>query len=96
MPHVAKFNAKSGVSKYVDIAHAMGRTLDVTDAGKFVADTLFEMNNAIDLPLDLKAYAVTPEELQKIVHLTAVASSTKKNPVPADEAQIREILLPLI
>ena len=97
MPHVARFNAKRGVKKYIDIARELGREFsDAVAAGDYIADVLTELNLSIGIPENLKEYNITQEELEHILKLTQVSSSTKKNPVKPEYDELKEFISSLI
>ncbi len=97
MPHVARFNAKKGVTKYIDVAAQLGGSYtDAIAAGEYVAETITRLNDDIDIPSDLKSYKLLPDELDQVISLTAVSSSARKNPVPVSADELRELLLPLV
>lgn len=97
MPHVAMFNAKKGVHKYADIAASLGKSCsNDTDAGRFVADTLFRMNEKIGVPENLKEFRIAASDLDRVIALTAGSSSAKKNPVDFSAEELGDILRPLI
>ena len=97
MPHVARLNAKKGVKKYMDVARELGgEYARETDAGAFIAEKLTEMNAQIGIPEDLKEYRLSADELEHVLELTAVSSSTKKNPVEVSRDELRELLEKLI
>ena len=93
MPHVARFNASKGVKKYIDVAKELGREFsDEISAGKYIADVLRELNQKLGIPEDLKEYALTEEQKEHVIRLTAVSSSARKNPVKASADEVRELL----
>lgn len=97
MPHVALFNAKKGAAKYIDIAGQLGGHYDrAEDAGEYVAEQLFRLNEKLGITADLKAYRINSDELMRISMLAVASSSAKKNPVEFTGEDILNMLRPLI
>lgn len=96
MPKVAMFNAKKGVHKYIEVALRLGKAYtDAIDAGKYVAEVLENMNDAIGLPADLKGFNIDASARERIISLTANSSSAKKNPVDFNAGDVSDILASL-
>lgn len=97
MPVVAKFNARKGVDKYIHVAAAFGKTYaNAVDAGAYVAERLQQLNQVIHLPEHLKDYTLTPEQKRRVVELSTISSSARKNPVPASAEEIAALLEELV
>ncbi len=93
LPHVIEFNlAMPAADDFARLARMIG-------AGESAADLVAWVRGLVrDLgaELDFAAVGLTPDDFDRIIPPTLASGSTKCNPRPADEANVRELLMRLI
>ena len=100
LPYVMQFNAVGNETKFRDIAEAM--ELDVAagsneQAAGAVVDALYALNRDLDIPADLKRWAITEADLDTLVEGAAkVTRLLDNNPRPMDKDDIRGIYRKLL
>jgi len=97
LPHVMRYNAAHGVTKYAQLAPSVcGRHYkDDADGARAVADAVQELALYLKLPASLRDLGVTEANVEELT-LASMGSSTKKNPVVFTMDACRDFILSLI
>jgi alcohol dehydrogenase class IV len=97
LPHVVRYNAEHGITKYAQLAPAIcGRHYkDDTDGAKAVADAVEELGLYLKLPVSLRDLGVNESNVEELA-AASMGSSMKKNPVSFTLESCRDFILSLI
>lgn len=100
LPYVMHFNKVGNEDKFRDMAQSMGLHLDglsAAQAADAMIDALYALNRDLQIPSNLKRWAITSADLDLLVDGAAtVTRLLDNNPRPINKAQMREIYSQLI
>jgi len=100
LPYVMQFNAVGNEAKFRDVAAAMGLNIagkSDADAAAAMIDALYALNRDLDIPADLKRWAITEADLDTLVEGAAkVTRLLDNNPRPMNKDDIRAVYRQLL
>lgn len=97
LPYVIKYNAKSGASRYAEIAKSVGLTgASDEELTAKLCEKIDEFNVRLNIPKTLKEFGINEEEFNekvaKIAELAVGDACTGSNPRPITPAEMEKLL----
>lgn len=97
LPHVMRYNLSAKPERFAAIGEWLcQKRFDAPDiAAQAGINKIVQMNNAMNIPCDLKFLSITQLELEEIVR-ASMGGSMSGNPIPINEQIAKDFLLTLI
>lgn len=94
MPHVMRFNAETHADRYLDVARALGISIDGLSpraAAEAAIDRVEALARALEIPRGLRAIGVDPGDFDRFAQNALRDAYIATNPRPVTEDDVRQI-----
>lgn len=96
LPHVIRFNAEEGTTRFTEIARALGIPADRQPAAELadaIADRVRRLADTVGVPAGLKMLGVTPEDCPVLARNAMQDACLTTNPREATEQELHDLFL---